>query len=414
QEITAERIVIATGATPTRPSFPGVELAITSDEAFALPQRPDRVALIGAGYIGIEFAGIFAGLGAQAELIYRHDLPLRGFDEDMRTALADAITVRGITQHRNASPESLTRDGTDLLLRLNTGETLRVDCVFLATGRHPKTAALGLEQAGIKTAQNGRIVVDGLGETSCPGIYAIGDVTDRINLTPVAIAEGHTLADQLFGKAPPREWDFATTPKAVFFSPPLACTGLTEEEAARTGAVDIYLTRFTPMRHTLGGRRERKTVMKLVVDQASQVVVGAHILGDDAPEMLQAVAIAVTAKLKKADFDRTIGIHPTSAEELVTLRTRTRKTPHPPFWGGPLVGATTPPAFSRLRPRDCERTQAPWPSRPPLPALMIWRSETVPLFCPMARSTPRFMCAMVLSALSVGKPRPRAPSTARA
>ena len=330
REVTAQRIVIATGSTPTRPSFPGADLAITSDEAFALPQCPKRVALIGAGYIGIEFAGIFAGLGAEAALIYRHDLPLRGFDEDMRTGLSEAITVRGIAQHRNASPESLTRDGTDLRLRLSTGEALRVDCVFLATGRHPRTAGLGLEQAGIKTAQNGRIVVDGLGETSCPGIYAIGDVTDRINLTPVAIAEGHTLADQLFGTAPPRQWDFATTPKAVFFSPPLASTGLTEEEAARSGAVDIYLTRFTPMRHTLGGRRERKTLMKLVVDQASQVVVGAHILGDDAPEMLQAVAIAVTAKLTKADFDRTIGIHPTSAEELVTLRTRTRETPHTP------------------------------------------------------------------------------------
>lgn len=324
--ITAERIVIATGSTPTKLDIPGAELAITSDEAFALPQRPERVIMIGSGYIGIEFAGIFAGLGSQVDLVYRRDLPLRGFDEDMRTALADAIDARGITQHRHANPTSITRNGAELVLTLDNGQTLRADCIFMATGRRPKIDALGLGKTSITTADNGRIQVDGNSETAHPGIYAIGDVTDRINLTPVAIAEGHNLADRLFGQAPPRQWCYATTPKAGFFSPPLATVGLTEEEATQNGAVDIYLTRFNPMRYTLAGR-VRKTAMKLVVDQQSQKVVGVHILGDEAPEMLQAVAIAVTAGLTKADFDRTIGIHPTSAEELVTMRTRTRTTP---------------------------------------------------------------------------------------
>ncbi|MFT8732160.1 MAG: FAD-dependent oxidoreductase, partial [Acetobacter fabarum] len=324
--ITAERIVIATGSTPTKLDIPGAELAITSDEAFALPQRPERVIMIGSGYIGIEFAGIFAGLGSQVDLVYRRDLPLRGFDEDMRTALADAIDARGITQHRHANPTSITRNGAELVLTLDNGQTLRADCIFMATGRRPKIDALELGKTSITTADNGRIQVDGNSETAHPGIYAIGDVTDRINLTPVAIAEGHNLADRLFGQAPPRQWCYATTPKAVFFSPPLATVGLTEEEATQNGAVDIYLTRFNPMRYTLAGR-VRKTAMKLVVDQQSQKVVGVHILGDEAPEMLQAVAIAVTAGLTKADFDRTIGIHPTSAEELVTMRTRTRTTP---------------------------------------------------------------------------------------
>lgn len=324
--ITAERIVIATGSTPVKPDIPGAELAITSDEAFHLPQRPERVVIIGSGYIGLEFAGIFAGLGSKVDLVYRRDLPLRGFDEEMRSAMAEAIDARGITQHRHACSTAIAKEGADLVVTLDNGQRLHADCVFMATGRRPKIDALGLENTAITTADNGRIKVDMNSETAQPGVYAIGDVTDRINLTPVAIAEGHNLADRLFGKGPARQWCYATTPKAVFFSPPLATVGLTEEEAARNGVVDIYFTRFTPMRHTLTGRT-RKTVMKLVVDQKSQKVVGVHILGDDAPEMLQGVAIAVTAELTKADFDRTIGIHPTSAEELVTMRTRTRETP---------------------------------------------------------------------------------------
>ncbi|KXV72339.1 glutathione-disulfide reductase [Acetobacter cerevisiae] len=325
--VTAKNIVIATGSTPLRPDIPGAELAITSDEAFHLPSRPQRVVIVGGGYIGLEFAGIFAGLGSQVDLVYRQALPLRGFDEDMRAAMAEAITVRGITQHPRCSSSRVTKEGETYTVTLDNGHTLEADCVFFATGRKPKIEKLGLENTGIAVGDLGQIKVDANSQTTEPGVYAIGDVTDRINLTPVAIAEGHNLADRLFGNAPPREWSFDTTPKAVFFSPPMASVGLTETEATHHGAVDIYFTRFTPMRHTLSGRKERKTVMKLVVQQSSQIVVGAHILGDDAPEMLQGVAVAVTAGLTKQDFDRTIGIHPTSAEELVTMRTRTRETP---------------------------------------------------------------------------------------
>ena len=325
--VTAKRIVIATGSTPVKLDIPGADYAITSDDAFYLKERPQRVVLIGSGYIGIEFAGIFAGLGSTVDMVYRQDLPLRGFDEDMRAAMKEAITARGITQHSHASPTKIEKNGTGYAVTLDNGQVLQTDCVFMATGRRPKIDSLGLENAGVQTAKGGRITVNAQQETSQAGIYAIGDVTDRINLTPVAIAEGHHLADTLYSKEPPRTWSLDTTPKAVFFSPPMASVGLSEEEAAKNGVLDIYFTRFTPMRHTLSGRKDRKTVMKLVVNQANQKVVGAHILGDDAAEMLQGIAIAVTAGLRKIDFDRTVGIHPTSAEELVTLRTRTRETP---------------------------------------------------------------------------------------
>ncbi len=325
KRLTAERIVIATGSSPERQAdIEGHELAIVSDDAFHLADRPQRVTILGGGYIGIEFAGIFAGLGSDVQLVYRQDLPLRGFDEDLRTALAEAIAARGITVHAGRTISRIQRQDGAYSVTLDDGRAWATDLVFFAVGRSPNVAGLGLERAGIETTAHGRIVVDDHGETSCPGIFAIGDVTNRMNLTPVAIAEGHRLADRLYGQGP-RDWSFDTTPKAVFFSPPLASVGLTEAEAAARGPADIYLTRFTPMRHTLSNR-DRRTVMKLVVDHASQVVVGAHMLGDDTPEMMQALAIAVTAGLTKQDFDRTIGLHPTSAEEFVTLRTLTRTT----------------------------------------------------------------------------------------
>ena len=328
--ITAERIVIATGSTPVRPHFAGAEFAITSDEAVYLPERPQRVVLVGGGYIGVEFAGIFSGFGTQVDLIYRRDLPLAGFDEDLRHALTKAMTLRGIIQHPSTHIHQITREHSGYIVTLDNGQSLRTDCVFLATGRRPKIDELGLENTAITTAGNGRIIVDEHNQTAQKGVYAIGDVTDRINLTPVAIAEGHILAETLFGTAPPRQWSFDTIPKAVFFTPPLASVGLTETEATQKGDVDIYMTQFTPLHHTLSGRKEPKTLIKLVVAHDSQKVIGAHIFGDDAPEILQSVAIAVTAGLTKADFDRTIGIHPTSAEELVTLRTCTRTTPYTP------------------------------------------------------------------------------------
>ncbi|MGI4744550.1 MAG: glutathione-disulfide reductase [Janthinobacterium lividum] len=323
RRITAERIVIATGSTPiVQPHIEGQELGINSDQAFHLAERPQRVTIVGSGYIGVEFAGIFAGLGSEVQMIYRQTLPLRGFDEDMRTALAEAIEERGIIAHPSTLLHRIRRHEGALRVTLTDGREWDTDLVFFAVGRMPNVAGLGLETTGVRSTEEGRILVDGGSETHEPGVFAIGDVTNRMNLTPVAIAEGHILADRLFAGTT-REWSFDTTPKAVFFSPPLASVGLTEHEAAERGPADIYLTRFTPMRHTLSGRK-RHHVMKLVVDQASRKVVGVHMLGEDAPEMMQGLAIAVTAGLTKEDFDRTIGIHPTSAEEFVTLRVRTR------------------------------------------------------------------------------------------
>jgi glutathione reductase (NADPH) len=320
--ITAERIVVATGGHPVRPDIPGAELGIVSDSAFFLPAMPKRVVIIGGGYIAVEFAGIFAGLGAETHLVYRQMLPLRGFDQDMRTGLAEALAAGGITLHPGAAPVSVEADGETRILNLGNGRTIAADLVFFATGRVPATENLGLDRAGVQTARGGAIPIDADLRTNVPHIHAIGDVTDRLNLTPVATAEGHALADSLFGPGP-RQVSLRNVPTAVFSSPPIGTVGLTEEEAAAQGPADIYLARFTPMRHNLSGRA-RKATMKLVVDQASQKVVGAHMLGEDAGEIMQGLGIAIICGATKADFDRTIGIHPTAAEEFVTLRTRTR------------------------------------------------------------------------------------------
>jgi glutathione reductase (NADPH) len=322
KRVTAEHIVIATGGHPTRVAFPGSEHAIISDDAFYLPAMPRRVAVLGSGYIAVEFAGIFAALGAHVDLVYRAPLPLRGFDHDMREAAAEALTAQGITLHPGCTPRSLELDGDTKLLTLSNGTRLSTELVFSALGRAPATARLGLDKAGVATTAAGAVIVDADLRTSQPHIYAIGDVTDRLNLTPVATAEGHALADTLFAKHP-RSISLHNVPTAVFTTPPFATVGLTEEQAAEHGPVDIYLSKFTPMRHTLTGRA-RKSVMKLVVDQATQKVLGAHMLGEDAPEIMQGLAIALVTGATKADFDRTIGIHPTAAEEFVTLRTRTR------------------------------------------------------------------------------------------
>lgn len=322
QRITAERIVIATGGHPTRPHIPGAELGIISDDAFYLPAMPRHVVLVGGGYIAVEFAGIFRALGAEVHLIYRQPLPLRGFDHDVREGLAEALIAQGIHLHPNCHPEAVTTDGDARVITFGGGQTLRTDLVFFATGRQANVRGLGLEALGISLDARGAIPVDAQLRTAVPSIYAIGDVTDRVNLTPVATAEGHALADTLFGSNP-RSVSLQNVPSAVFSSPPIACVGLTEEQAAARGPVDIYLTKFTPMRHTLSGRG-RKTLMKLVVDATTQKVIGAHMLGEDSPEIIQGVAIAVVMGATKADFDRTIGIHPTAAEEFVTLRTRTR------------------------------------------------------------------------------------------
>jgi glutathione reductase (NADPH) len=324
QRVTAERIVIATGGKPMRPDIPGAELGIVSDDAFYLKQFPKRVAIVGGGYIAVEFAGIFAGLGAQTHLVYRQPLPLRGFDEDIRVGLADALAGNGIRLHPDMVPKGVTGDDDGKTLVLSDLQELDVDLVFFATGRRANTDGLGLEAAGVRTGKNGEVLIDDALTTSVPHIYAIGDVTDRLNLTPVATAEGHALADSLFGDNP-RKVSLKNVPTAVFSIPPIATVGLTEAEAAAGGPVKVFVTKFTPMRHSISGRA-RRTMMKLVVDAASDRILGAHMLGEDAPEILQGIAVAVIAGATKADFDRTIGIHPTAAEEFVTLRTQTRVT----------------------------------------------------------------------------------------
>ena len=321
--VTAERIVIAVGGHPSWPEIEGVEHGIVSDQAFFLPERPKRVTLVGGGYIGVEFAGIFNGLGAEVDLLYRQRMPLRGFDHDIREALTESLELAGIRLHPSVLLHRLElREGGCKRLHLTDGRHFDSDLVFFAVGRVPNTKNLGLEKAGIATAANGAVVVDAQNVSSQANVFAIGDVSNKMNLTPVAIAEGHNLADRLFSKQV-RAWSFEAIPTAVFSMPPIGTCGLSEEQAAELGPADIYIAQFTPMRHTITGRR-RRTLMKLVVDQASQRVVGAHMIGDDAPEMMQSIGVAMNAGATKADFDRTIGIHPTSAEEWVTLRTRTR------------------------------------------------------------------------------------------
>jgi glutathione reductase (NADPH) len=322
QRITAEKIVIATGGHPERPNIPGADLAIISDDTFYLPVMPKKIAIVGSGFIAVEFAGIFQALGAEVHLIYRQPLPLRGFDQDLREGLAEALAAQGVILHPSCSPEKIEAKGDARILTYGGGQTLDVDTVFLATGRRPMTERMGLEKVGVAVDKNGAVIIDAKLQTSQADIYAIGDVTNRINLTPFAIAEGHALADSLFGKNP-RSVSLENVAAAVFSTPPIGTVGLTEEEAAAQGPVDVYVAKFTPMRHTLSGRA-RKTMMKLVVDQATQKVLGAHMLGEDAPELIQGIAIALVMGATKADFDRTIGIHPTAAEEFVTMRTRTR------------------------------------------------------------------------------------------
>jgi glutathione reductase (NADPH) len=324
KRVTAERIVIATGGHPTRPDIPGAELAMISDDLFTLPALPKRVAIVGSGYIGLEFAGILNGLGAEVHLIYRGSLPLKGFDEDIRTAMAEALSAQGIKLNPDTKPTRLARVGEGYMLSLSTNFMREVDAVFFLTGREPNTKGLNLEAAGVRCAGNGAVVVDDDHATSQPHIFAIGDVIHRVNLTPMATAVGHALADTLFGGRP-RKASYLNVPTAVFTSPPVGTVGLTEAEAAARGPVDIYVTRFTPMRHTITGRQGRRTVMKLIVCQETDRVLGAHMLGEDAAEIMQGIGIAITAGATKADFDRTIGIHPTAAEEFVTLRTRARE-----------------------------------------------------------------------------------------
>jgi len=317
--VSAETILLAIGGWPTMPSIPGVEHAISSNEAFFLTSLPARVAIVGGGYIACEFAGIFNGLGSRVTQLYRGPLFLRGFDRDVRAHLADEVRKKNIDLRFNVEISRIEKIGSALHATLASGDAIEVDCVMFATGRAPHTSGVGLDKAGVELDDHGAVVVDDYSRTSAANIYAVGDVTNRINLTPVAIAEGHAFADTVFGKAPTKP-DHANVPHAVFSQPELAVVGLSEETAReRLRAVRIFRTSFRPLKHTLSGRNER-AMMKLVVDGETDRVVGVHMVGEGASEIVQGLAVAVKAGATKRDFDRTLGIHPTSAEEFVTMR----------------------------------------------------------------------------------------------
>jgi glutathione reductase (NADPH) len=318
--IKARFILVATGARPLVPQhLPGRDLVITSNEAFHLEQLPRRIAIVGGGYIAVEFAGIFASLGVETILIYRGDQILRGFDADLRHALAAEMKKKGVEIMTKSDVVATERSGDGVRLTLTNDRAVGVSSVMYAVGRIPNTIDLGLDKAKVELTPHAAVKVDAYSQSSAPSIYAIGDVTNRRNLTPVAIREGHAFADTIFGNRKTAV-DHESVPSAVFSQPELGAVGLTEEEARkRLDKVSVYKTNFRPMKHTLSGRDER-TVMKLIVDGLTDKVVGCHILGEGASEMTQILAILVKIGATKADFDATMALHPTAAEELVTLR----------------------------------------------------------------------------------------------
>jgi len=323
ETVTAERILIATGGTPWAPEIPGIEYAITSNEAFHLDELPGRVAIVGGGFIACEFAGIFNGLGSVVTQLYRGDAVLRGFDHDVRRVVGEELVKKGVDVKLESDVLAITRTDSGLRLDISHGESLEVDQVMYATGRVPLVRDLGLSNIGLEVKADGRIVVDEFSRTNIRHIFAVGDVTSRVNLTPVAIYEGHSFADSEFGGRE-RPVNHEYIPSAVFSQPPVGTVGYTEEDAVtHFGPIDVYLSEFRPMKHTLSGRDE-KMLMKLIVEREGEKVVGVHIVGPDAPEIVQGFAIAVKSGLTKERFDCTIGIHPTAAEELVTMRTPSR------------------------------------------------------------------------------------------
>jgi len=319
-ELTAERILIATGARPQIPGCPGHELGITSNEVFHLPAIPKRVLIAGAGYIANEFAGIFHEFGAQVTLINRSDQILRGYDEQIRDRLLQISMTKGINFRFNANFRGIEKlENGQLRVSMTNHDDLDVDCVLFATGRVPNTEGLGLENAGVEIDQAGAVKVNDDNQSSCPSIYAVGDVTNRVQLTPVAIREGQAFADTVYGGKPTKV-DYSCIPSAVFSHPPLAGVGMTEGQArTQLGSVRVYTSDFRPMKNVLAGRNER-ALYKMICDGASNRIVGIHMIGPDAPEILQVAAVAIKAGLTKDQFDQTVAIHPTMAEELVLLR----------------------------------------------------------------------------------------------
>ncbi|MGZ5848760.1 MAG: glutathione-disulfide reductase, partial [Ramlibacter sp.] len=323
EHFSAEHILVATGGTPVTPDIPGAQLGVSSDSMFDLDPFPARLAVVGGGYIACEFASIFRGLGAQVHQLYRGEQILRGFDEEVRHFAAAELAKHGIDLRLRTDVRSLARAGADIELALDTGQRLQADTVLFATGRAPNVNGLGLEAAGVRQGPGGAIVVDAQYRTSVPSVYAVGDVTARLQLTPVALAEAMVVVDRLFGEGR-RQMDYDIVPTAVFTHPNIGTVGMTEQQAReRFGRVTVYRSEFKALKHTLSGSTER-CLMKLVVQDATDRVVGLHMVGPDAGEIVQGFAVAMKAGATKAVFDATLGIHPTIAEEFVTMREAAR------------------------------------------------------------------------------------------
>jgi glutathione reductase (NADPH) len=320
--VRAAHVLISTGGTPSYgDKIPGIEHAISSNEAFHLPELPRRVVIQGGGYIAVEFAGIFAGLGAHVTLVYRGENILRGFDDDVRQHLRKDMEKHGIRVVTGRTITAIEQTGTHYSVQLSSGNHIPADKVMFATGRVPNIAKLGLKEAGVEIAKNGGIAVDEYSRTTAPNVYAVGDVTNRINLTPVAIREGHAFADTVFG-GKSTIVDHANVPTAVFSEPEVGAVGLTETQArAQLAQTDVFKSMFRPLKATLSGR-DTTVLLKLIVDGQTGRMVGCHIVGEGAAEMVQLAAVAVKMRATKADFDATMALHPTIAEELVTMRTR--------------------------------------------------------------------------------------------
>jgi glutathione reductase (NADPH) len=336
-KITARIILVATGGRPQVPEAPGVGHAITSNEAFHLERLPKSIMIAGGGYIAVEFAGIFAALGVDTALLYRGPKILRGFDEELRDGLTEELFKRGIDVVCNAEIASIDKGWTQLKVTLKDASTVDTGAVMFATGRIPNTRGMGLEAAGVALGEKGEVIVDANSRSSVENIYAVGDVTNRVNLTPVAIREGHAFADAVFGSNP-RTVDHELVPTAVFSTPEIATVGLTEHKAReRYPRLDVYKARFRALKHTLAQRDERM-LMKLLVDGETDRVVGCHVLGADAAEIVQMAAIAMRMGARKADFDATMALHPSAAEELVTMRDK---------WVPPARAAPPKPAAAK-------------------------------------------------------------------
>ncbi len=317
--VQAKKILIATGGTPRKLGFAGEEHTITSNEIFHLSEMPDHILINGGGYIACEFASIFAGLGAKVSLLYRKEMVLRGFDDDLRSHMQKELMRQGINVITGVNIDVIEKQNGGLLVRLDNGESISCDQAMMGTGRVPATDGLGLDVAGVNTTRSGAIIVDAFGQSSVPSIFAVGDVTDRISLTPVAIREGAAFADSEFGDRR-HSFDHKDVASAVFTQPPVGSVGLSEIDArAEFGDIDVYKSSFRPMRHTISGSQEQY-LMKLIVRTTDQVVVGVHLISDAAPEIIQIAAIAVKAGLTKAQWDETCAVHPTAAEELVLMR----------------------------------------------------------------------------------------------